>query len=77
MLTGDYARRASCIYKTIEGRELLAAVRSALKLLDAEMTKPASVERGERIASICSGLELAADRYDLYGEKDRRRRKCK
>lgn len=71
-LTGQYAERAKGSYKTVEGRALLSAVRRALALLDEQMKKPASYERGAKIASILSALELSADRYDLYGEKDRR-----
>ena len=73
MLTGDYAKQAVKAYKTVEGRELLASVREAVRLLDIEMKKPPSMERGGRIGAICTGLEMAADRYDLFGEKDRRR----
>ena len=74
-LTGQYAERAKGSYKTMEGRTLLSAVRQALALLDEQMKKPASYERGAKIASILSALELATDQYDLFGEKDRRRKK--
>ena len=64
-------------YKTVEGRELLAAVRIALTALDAEMRSPSTAERGKRIGLICNALELAADIYDRFGEKDRQRKAAK
>lgn len=73
VLTGEYAERAKRNYKTAEGKQLLAAVRIALGLLDAEMDSPSTPERGKKIAAIINNLEIAADQYDLYGEKDRRR----
>jgi hypothetical protein len=75
MLTGEYAVSATKNYKTVEGRQLLAAVRQAVLLIDEEMKKPPSNERGRRIGQITSALEMAADSYDLFGEKDRRRKK--
>jgi hypothetical protein len=75
MLTGDYAERATKVYKTVEGKALLSAVREYLSQLDAEMKQPSSNERGKRLAGLASFLEMAADRYDLFGEKDRRRKK--
>ena len=74
MLTGEYAERGKKSYKTVEGRKLLASVREAVRLLDQEMKTPASPERGKRIGAICTGLEMAADAYDLFGEKNRQRR---
>jgi hypothetical protein len=73
-LTGNYVERAKRNYKTVEGREFLAAVREFLRLLDVEMKAPSSIERGRRVGQLASGLEMAADRYDLFGEKDRRRK---
>ena len=72
-LTGSYAERAEKTYKTVEGRALLAAVREVLRLMDAEMKKPSSNERGKKLGRIFTALELAADQYDLFGEKDRRK----
>jgi len=71
-LTGDYAKRASKTYKTVEGRQLLSAVREFLRLLDIEMKAPSSNERGQRIGELATALEIATDVYDLFGEKDRR-----
>lgn len=73
-LSGRYAEDAKRNYKTVEGKALLAAVREFLRLLDEEMKKPSSNERGGNIGRLASSLELAADRYDLFGEKDRRRK---
>ena len=73
-LGGRYAEDAKKSYKTVEGRELLAAVREAIRLIDEEMDKPSSRERGMSISIIVGALEFAADRYDLFGEKDRRRK---
>lgn len=72
-LTGRYAEDAKKSYKTVEGKQFLAAVREFLKLLDAEMKAPSSNERGQRVGALAGALEFAADRYDLFGEKDRRR----
>jgi hypothetical protein len=72
-LTGRSVQDAARNYKTIEGRALLAAVREFLRLLDEEMKKPSSVYRGQRVGQLSNALELAADRYDLFGEKDRRK----
>lgn len=74
-LGGRYAEEAKKNYKTVEGRELLAAVREAILLIDEEMKQPSSLERGQRMARITGNLEMAADQYDLYGEKDRRRKR--
>jgi hypothetical protein len=67
------AAEAKKNYKTVEGRQLLAAVREAVRLIDEEMAHPSTVERGKRISAVMNALEVAADIYDLYGEKDRRR----
>ena len=74
-LTGSYATDAAKTYKTIEGRQLLASVREVLAAVDVEMCKPSTVERGKRLAVIMNLLEMAADSYDLFGEKDRRKKK--
>lgn len=75
-LAGRYAEDAKRSYKTVEGRRLLAHVREAIRLIDdAVKNIPSGVERGRRIGKIVSALEFSADQYDLYGEKDRRRKK--
>jgi hypothetical protein len=73
VLHGEYATRAKKNYKTAEGRAFLAGVRKFIKELDIEMKRPSDNARGHRIAAITNSLELAADRYDLFGERDRRR----
>ena len=72
--SGDYAERASKTYKTIEGKRLLAAVREFLTLLDAEMKASFELERAKRVAKLANALDIEADCYDLFGEKDRRRK---
>ena len=72
-LTGNYAKRATKSYKTVEGKRFLSMVRQALRLMDQVMKGPSTHQRGEAIAQIMSELEMAADAYDLYGEKDRRK----
>jgi hypothetical protein len=69
MLTGRYAKDAEKAYKTPQGKELLAAVREAIRLIDEAMKGPSTFERGKRMAQIVAGLEIAADRFDLFGEK--------
>jgi hypothetical protein len=74
VLTGKYAARAAKTYKTKEGRELLASVRMVLSAMDNAMRGPSTPERGRRIGQIMTALDLAADRYDLFGEKPRKPR---
>lgn len=74
VLTGRFSEDAKKSYKTVEGRALCSAVREALRLIDLEMHGPSTDVRGKRIAEICNALELVADRYELFGEKDRRRK---
>ncbi len=73
-LTGEYAKRAAESFKTVEGRQLLSDVREALRLMDEAMREPSTAYRGQQIGKIMTALEMAADRYDLFGEKDRRRK---
>lgn len=72
-LTGEFAGRATKSYKTVEGRALLKAVREALSQMDKVMRISSTVERGKQIGQIMTFLEMQADCYDLFGEKDRRR----
>src|SRR6266700_2630058 len=60
-LSGRYAEDAKRSYKTVEGRQFLAAVRDAICRIDEEMEQPSSNERGKRIAIIAGALEFAAD----------------
>ena len=76
-LSGRYSKDAERNYKTVEGRALLAAVREFLRLIDSEMKVPQRYTRGweSKMARLANGLEIAADAYDLFGEKDRRRKR--
>lgn len=47
-------------------RELSAAVTKHLADLDAEMKKPANVERGKRIARLSNELDVANDRVRYF-----------
>lgn len=48
-------------------RALTAAVRAFLVALDAEMAKPASPERGRRVARLANDLDLANDAALHFG----------
>lgn len=48
-------------------RDLTSVVRRGVKALDAEMKRPATSERGTRVAQVCNALELANDMAVRYG----------
>jgi len=48
-------------------RELIAATRVAIRAIDAEMNKPSTFERGQRIARITNALEFATDSAERFG----------
>lgn len=50
-----------------ELRDLVKTVELALQMIDREMKQPSSVEQGQRIATICNGLELQKDIAKRYG----------
>lgn len=45
---------------------LTNAVRSFPNLIDAEMKRPSTEERGREIARLCNGLEMANDRVRFF-----------
>jgi hypothetical protein len=48
-------------------KELTVAVKQALRAIDAEMKKPSTYERGQRIGAIVGTLEFASDRARHFG----------
>lgn len=48
-------------------RDLTRDVGACLKALDAEMVKPSTPERGQRLAAICNALNLSNDMAKRFG----------
>lgn len=52
-------------------KEHVRTVKAFIELLDAEMQKPSTVERGKRIAGWCNAVEMKNDqiRHFVLGQK--------
>jgi hypothetical protein len=75
LLTGTYARRAAKSHKTKEGVELLTTVRAFIARMDVAMRQPSTFQRGQEVAHLITALGMAADLYDLFGEKKKKEKK--
>ena len=72
MLTGDYAKRAKANKLPKEVRALVDGVRAYLAALDRVMVQPESFNRGKQIGQLSTALEMAVDRFELYGITERK-----
>lgn len=55
-------------------RLLIKSVEAYVKMVDAEMKKPSSVERGERIAELTNSLDMSKDIAKRFGVPDGRKK---
>lgn len=60
-------RRSECRDAKKYLRTLISATEAAINLIDAEMKKPSTAERGSRVAEILNSLELSKDIAKRYG----------
>jgi hypothetical protein len=57
-----------------EVRDLVAVCKSHLAFMDAVMKEASTYERGHRIAAACNRLDLAVQRIECFGIKERKQR---